>query len=616
MTKALLLVACVYLLSGFALTVAAAQDLAQIRQAQQQLKNAGFDPGPMDGMLGLQTKAALRQYQAAHGLPETGVLDEATRKALGLSTRTAADTGMRRPAPAGEPPQGGGRATAPFAPLYRRTWAVIIGIDEYPNLEPTGQLQYAVRDAQGVERLLRRAFRFDEIITLYNAQATGERIRQTLLGALSATDREDGVFVFYAGHALTQGTRYGPRGYLVPYDGSFKPAEIYRNISMTSLKEEISKAIPAKHILYAVDACFSGLLLATRGVEQRAGTRLREPAYLERITRQEVRQVLTAGGQGEKVLDGGKGGHSVFTGQFLALLEEARDYITGRELGLRLPRQVFAAAQERKHEQLPQFGHLLGEGDFVFIKRGPEAPPAPRPQVGQLEPSEEPGGWEEQTIKKVVTDVFAMWEFKDFSRFPALAYSTVALEDMATALKQSPVRVRQGTIVDMRRTGPRKATVAVQYEYTDPASITAGAVLSARLRRLAAEPPALDPPPSVPDIMPPSKYGIETFAVGQETFQVIKPDKTWLMDLREAKGILWYAAHAGGYDKEQREQLTRILGDDDLTRMTAMITFLALDLNLSQDEMAALVPVAGEKVEQAMRQLRKLVDLTKEYQKR
>jgi len=57
----------------------------QIRQAQELLKAAGFDPGPLDGKLGPKTQAALQQYQTSLGLPVTGELDEATREALGVS---------------------------------------------------------------------------------------------------------------------------------------------------------------------------------------------------------------------------------------------------------------------------------------------------------------------------------------------------------------------------------------------------------------------------------------------------------------------------------------------------------------------------------------------------
>jgi Putative peptidoglycan binding domain len=53
-----------------------------IRQAQERLKDAGFNPGPADGQLGAQTKEALREYQKSHGLPQTGQLDEPTRELL------------------------------------------------------------------------------------------------------------------------------------------------------------------------------------------------------------------------------------------------------------------------------------------------------------------------------------------------------------------------------------------------------------------------------------------------------------------------------------------------------------------------------------------------------
>jgi peptidoglycan hydrolase-like protein with peptidoglycan-binding domain len=57
-----------------------AQDMIQL--AESQLKVAGFDPGHIDGIFDEQTAAALRKYQAANGLPVTGLLDESTRRIL------------------------------------------------------------------------------------------------------------------------------------------------------------------------------------------------------------------------------------------------------------------------------------------------------------------------------------------------------------------------------------------------------------------------------------------------------------------------------------------------------------------------------------------------------
>ncbi len=61
----------------------------EARQAQERIRSAGFNPGTTDGVPGQQTVTALRQYQKAHGLPVTGLLDDATRNALGLPPEPA-----------------------------------------------------------------------------------------------------------------------------------------------------------------------------------------------------------------------------------------------------------------------------------------------------------------------------------------------------------------------------------------------------------------------------------------------------------------------------------------------------------------------------------------------
>jgi hypothetical protein len=61
-----------------------AQHGEHIRQLQTRLKAAGFSPGPIDGVLGPQTRQALRQFQKANRLAATGELSQKTRQALGL----------------------------------------------------------------------------------------------------------------------------------------------------------------------------------------------------------------------------------------------------------------------------------------------------------------------------------------------------------------------------------------------------------------------------------------------------------------------------------------------------------------------------------------------------
>ena len=45
----------------------------EIRRAQERLKAAGFDPGPIDGILGPQSKTALEKYRSSHKLTHSGI---------------------------------------------------------------------------------------------------------------------------------------------------------------------------------------------------------------------------------------------------------------------------------------------------------------------------------------------------------------------------------------------------------------------------------------------------------------------------------------------------------------------------------------------------------------
>ena len=54
----------------------------RIEEVQRILKEAGFEPGPMDGVMGAQTRAAIRKFQKAKGLRPTGKIDSDTQLAL------------------------------------------------------------------------------------------------------------------------------------------------------------------------------------------------------------------------------------------------------------------------------------------------------------------------------------------------------------------------------------------------------------------------------------------------------------------------------------------------------------------------------------------------------
>jgi peptidoglycan hydrolase-like protein with peptidoglycan-binding domain len=62
-----------------------------VRSAQTTLKDKGFDPGPIDGIHGPRTSAAVRDFQTKEGLPATGRLDNETMTRLTGTVRTGSD---------------------------------------------------------------------------------------------------------------------------------------------------------------------------------------------------------------------------------------------------------------------------------------------------------------------------------------------------------------------------------------------------------------------------------------------------------------------------------------------------------------------------------------------
>ena len=64
----------------------AAQDVKKVQEA---LKGKGHNPGSMDGVIGPQTRQAIRAFQNANGLKVTGRLDSETAEKLGIAKASA-----------------------------------------------------------------------------------------------------------------------------------------------------------------------------------------------------------------------------------------------------------------------------------------------------------------------------------------------------------------------------------------------------------------------------------------------------------------------------------------------------------------------------------------------
>lgn len=58
-----------------------------VLEAQRALRDLGYDPGPLDGICGPKTRAALEKYQTTERLPATGELDGLTLQRLDVYRR-------------------------------------------------------------------------------------------------------------------------------------------------------------------------------------------------------------------------------------------------------------------------------------------------------------------------------------------------------------------------------------------------------------------------------------------------------------------------------------------------------------------------------------------------
>ncbi len=217
-----------------------------------------------------------------------------------------------------------------------------------------------------------------------DADATRASILQAFLTFANPASMgpDDRILVFYAGHGHTLTGRRGEIGFLVPSDGSID--------DLTSLIrwDELTRnadLIPAKHMLFLMDACYGGLALTRTSIPP-GSTR-----FLKDMLQRYSRQVLTAGKADEVVADSGgtRAGHSIFTSYLLDGLEGAAAPPGGSLTGHALMAFVYDRVGGDTHSrQTPHFGFFDGDGDFVFDTSALATldPKTPGPDPAEPEP--------------------------------------------------------------------------------------------------------------------------------------------------------------------------------------------------------------------------------------
>lgn len=237
--------------------------------------------------------------------------------------------------------------SAPAAVKVPRSYAVVVGIAQYQNLEPKHQLQYSARDAEAIYSILISPqggnFRAENVHKLIGNQANLENMRRELEVWLPSVAREDDrVLIYFAGHGFV----YQGKGYLAPYDINLKNiAET--GYPMDSLGTVVGSRIKAKNKVLLTDACHSGAITPGAQNENLSSSLLSIHKSLFSLTASRDRE------QSFESPDWG-GGHGIFTYYVVKGLEREADenldgIVTADELAEYVRRNVREATNARQN---------------------------------------------------------------------------------------------------------------------------------------------------------------------------------------------------------------------------------------------------------------------------
>jgi WD40 repeat protein len=256
--------------------------------------------------------------------------------------------------------------------LKRKGIAYVLacGINQYANAQYN--LKYAVADARTfadevkAQQAKLQQFERVEVIPLVDGEATKANIMSSLKKLVDASQPEDAVIIYFAGHGTAQGVRF----YLVPHDLGYTgsrtalTADAIKTILEHSISDlELEAAVEglnSEQLLLVIDACNSGQALEAE--EKRRGPM--NSKGLAQLAYEKGMSILTAAQSYQAALETAQLGHGFLT---FALIEEGLkkgSADNNRKDGKVLVREWFNYATERvpqMQEQNPGFRILLEE---------------------------------------------------------------------------------------------------------------------------------------------------------------------------------------------------------------------------------------------------------------
>ena len=275
---------------------------------------------------------------------------------------------------------------------FQRSFAVVVGIDQYQNGTPP--LRNAVNDARAVSEVLELAHGYQVTLCL-DQEATLSRLntlfQETLPDEVEPNDR---LLVYFAGHGVALDGAEGPEGFLLPQNAH--PLKVDSFLPMKTLYEALT-SLRCRHFLGILDCCFAGAFHWFSARSPNVLTQTIHQERYERFIEDPAWQVLTSTAHDERALDvvsgrpiGERGGqaHSPFAQALIEGLQGAADIyppgkgvITATELHWYVRERLIA--RNGPLTQTPTLWPLLGKhdrGEYVFLSPGRHLnlPPAPK----------------------------------------------------------------------------------------------------------------------------------------------------------------------------------------------------------------------------------------------
>ena len=237
-------------------------------------------------------------------------------------------------------------------------YALIIANSEYDNKENWSDLVSPSNDAKAIKKIFDKKYKFHKTWLVENA--TRGEIYEEFEKLKSVVTDKDYLLIYYSGHGQTDINNVA---YWIPKEGSDK---YYTWVNVNSLTNTLED-IKAKHILFMIDSCYSGLTFKSQNITDK--DLVNDKAVIEEALLYYSRKVLTSGTGKKRVLDAIPGEkHSLFAKGFIKELKENKGNLRAEQIWQKL--KYYHKGKTIK--QVPAFGTIDAlslsdsNGDFVF----------------------------------------------------------------------------------------------------------------------------------------------------------------------------------------------------------------------------------------------------------